>query len=72
MTSLAVAQTFCAISFMFMIVSWTRAFWIMHRQAKQESSDPHVTRSEVYEIVRSELKPIVEEAISKALGAKEQ
>ncbi len=70
MTHLAVAQTVCAISFVLMFASWTRAFWIMHREKKQERSDPFVTRSEVYEIIRSELKPIVEDAISQALSAK--
>ncbi|MBQ9903547.1 MAG: hypothetical protein IJM47_02040 [Synergistaceae bacterium] len=37
---------------------------------KYEAEDRYVTRSEVYRIVCSELKPIVEEAIAKALAAK--
>ena len=59
-----VSMIACAISFVFMVVSWTRAFWIMYREAKQERSDPHVTRSEVQDMI--------DEAISRALGAKKQ
>ncbi|MBQ3346249.1 MAG: hypothetical protein IJM68_02495 [Synergistaceae bacterium] len=70
MTHLAVAQTACAISFVFMFASVGHLIWRSYREAKKEMSDPFVTRSEVYEIIRSELKPIVEDAISQALSAK--
>ena len=46
-----------------------RPYVFMYRD-KYEAEDRYVTRSEVYRIVCSELKPIVEEAIAKALAAK--
>lgn len=72
MTSLTVAQTFCAISFAFMFASVGHLIWRTYRAIKYEEADPFVTRSEVYEIIRSELKPMIDDAVSRALSAKEQ
>lgn len=72
MTSLSVAQTFCAISFAFMLASVGHLIWRTYRAIKYEETGHFVTRSEVHEIIRSELKPMIEDAISRALSAKEQ
>ena len=72
MSMLHVSMTVCAISFVFMFASVGHLIWRTYRATKYEETDPFVTRSEVYEIIRSELKPIVEDAISRALSAKNQ
>ncbi len=69
MTMLHVSAGACLLSFVLMFLSLARFFGIMYRD-KYEAEDRYVTRSEVYRIVCSELKPIVEEAIAKALAAK--
>ena len=72
MSMLHVSTTVCAISFVFMFASVGHLIWRTYRAIKYEETDPFVTRSEVYEIIRSELKPMIEDAISRALSAKEQ
>ena len=69
---LQVSKAVCAISFVLMFASLAHLIWRTYRAAKYEETDPFVTRSEVYEIIRSELKPIVEDAISRALSAKSE